>query len=259
VAAATDAITAMIGDDAMVVPEFTLPDQLNTDWREARQDSAKLIRHLVQDFNREFPVDDWLHGIARVREKPRLWERAVMLSDALRGPGGVLGDLLGLQEPELTPIQLPYRPDDHWLGMDFAPGAVVDEDRLLYTAHYPDGPVPSTNLHCGLLVDEWTEVIPAQKETTGIAVNFDRPDSEPPQAMLLVTPPVRTGAWKWDDLVAAITETFDMARSRAVEPEHLDSTAYAHLLPATVLSATRRPITISTDLAIANLRWKAHD
>ncbi|HEY2673165.1 MAG TPA: hypothetical protein VGJ07_22745, partial [Rugosimonospora sp.] len=62
-----------------------------------------------------------------------------------------------------------------------------------------------------------------------------------------------------DDLLAAIAETYELARLRAVEPEHLDDTAYAQLLPATVMSATRHPITISTDLAVANLRWKARD
>lgn len=78
--------------------------------------------------------------------------------------------------------------------------------------------------------------------------------------MLLVVPPVRTGTWQVADLVAAITETFDLARTRLVEPAQLDGTGYAQLLPATVLSATRRPITISTDLATANTRWKAdHD
>ncbi len=100
-------------------------------------------------------------------------------------------------------------------------------------------------------------MVPARQETTGIAVHYDGPDSEPPQTMLLVVPPARTGAWVWDDLVAAVRETFDLARVRAVEPGHLDGTAYAQFLPATVLSATRQPITISTDLAIANLRGKA--
>jgi hypothetical protein len=39
-----------------------------------------------------------------------------------------------------------------------------------------------------------------------------------------------------------------------VEPVHLDQTRYAQLLPASVLTATRHPITIATDLARNNLR-----
>jgi hypothetical protein len=255
VLAATAALTAMLGEDVLVVPEFTAPAQLDDDWRRARADSPKLLRYLTADLDRDFPVDDWLHGVARVRDKPRLWERAVLLSDALRGPGGLLGDLLGGEEPGLVPVQFPYRPDDRWLGMEFPPGTTVTEDKVLFTAHYAvEFPPVGAPARCGLLLDEWTEVIPAPRETTSIAVHIDRPDSEPPQAMLLVVPPVKTGTWNTDDLVAAIVETFDLARLRAVEPHHLDGTAYAHLLPATLISATRQPVTIGTDLALNNLR-----
>jgi hypothetical protein len=261
VRAGTDALKALLGEDVLVVPEFTPSTQLASDWKKARADSDKLIAHLTQaPVKRDFPMDDWVHGVARVREKPRLWEKSVLLADALRGSGGLLGNLLDSQEPALVPIQLPYRPNDHWLGMEFAVGAAITEDKLLFTAVYAtDPPLPAVS-RCGLVFDEWTEVVPADRETTGIAVNVDRPDSEPPQAMLLVTPPAKTGTWLFDDLVAAVNETFDLAKTRAVEPAHLDDTAYAQLLPATVMSATRQPITISTDLSIANLRWKAdHD
>ncbi|MGX4733433.1 hypothetical protein [Kitasatospora griseola] len=258
VAAGLDALKALLGQDALAVPEFTPDPQLAADWANALAGSGALVQHLTRPpFGRDFPIDDWVHGVARVREKPRLWELVVELSDALRGPGGILGGLLGSAEPQLTPIQLPLRPGDHWLAMEFAPGTSITEDKVLFTAHYaPDPPIP-TATRVGLLLDEWTEVIPAERETTGIALHYDGPDSQPPQAMLLVVPPVRTGAWNTDDLVAAIGETLDLAKSRGVEPEHLDNTAYAQLLPATVMSATRQPITISTDLAIANQRWKA--
>jgi hypothetical protein len=262
VRAGTAALRSLLGADALAVPEFTPPAALDAEVRKARNDSDKLVRHLTQaPIGRDFPLDDWLHGVARVRDMPRLWERVILLSDALRGPGGLLGQLLGGQEPQLTAIQLPFQANDRWLAMEFASGAAITEDRLLLTAHYMPGPLlDTTALYCGLLFDEWTEVIPADRETTGIAVNVDRPDSEPPQAMLLVVPPVRTGAWNVDDLVAAVNETFDLAKTRVVEPGHLDDTGYAQLLPATLISATQQPITISTDLATANARWRAsHD
>jgi hypothetical protein len=253
---ATDALRAMLGEDVLVLPEFTPPNQLNSDWKDAVDDSDDLIEHLVDTEGRDFPVDDWLHGIARVRDKPRMWERVVLLSDALRGPGGLIGDPFDRDDPALTPIQLPYKQHDHWLGMEFHTGSDITVDRVLFTAHYPKKVLFGGSSHCGLLFDEWTEVVPAERETTGLAVHYDGPDSEPPQVMLLVAPPGQDG-WQADDLIAAITETFDLARLRAVEPAHLDDTAYAHLLPATVLSATRQPITISTDLAVTNLRGKA--
>lgn len=258
VRAATDALRAMLGPDVLVVPEFTPPEELAAQWRRARADSKALTAHLEADFDRDFPVDDWVHGIARVREKPRLWEKAVALGDALRGPGGLMSDVGGWQEPQLTPVQLPYRSGDGWLAMEFKAGTEIKEDRVLFTAHCTPEPLIGTR-RCGLLFDEWTDVVPAVRETTGIAVHFDRPGSEPPQAMLLVVPPVRTGTWREDDLVAAVTETFALARSRAVEPAHLDDQPYAHLLPATVLPAARQPITLTTDLALCNLRGKANE
>ncbi|MFA1548005.1 hypothetical protein [Actinomadura chokoriensis] len=254
--ATTDALRALLGPDALVVPEYTLPADLAGGLRDAFDAGDDLVRHLTRaPISRDFPVDDWLHGIARVREMPRLWERVTLFSDALRNTGDV-GDIDGT-EPKLRPIQLPFTANDHWLAMELASGATIDQDRLLFTAQYADDPPRGAGPACGLLFDEWSEVLPTDRETTGIAVHADSPDSEPPQSMLLVVPPVRTGSWGMDDLVAAVTETFDLARTRLVEPAQLDGTGYAQLLPATVLSATRQPITISTDLAVANARWKA--
>jgi hypothetical protein len=238
VAAAVAAIQALIGPDALAVHEFTVPEELADDWQDAYQASkqGKLTDHL----DRDFPVDDWLHGAARVRPRLSLWERLVLLAGAL-----------GEDEPDLVPVQFPYEKNAPWLAMELPDGHSPSSDRLLYTAHYSDQPSANDEF-CGLLIDEWTETVPATDETTGIALHFNGPGSEPPQTMLLVTPPKPTGAWRWDDLVATLHETLALARSRAVEPTQLDATAYAHLLPATVMSATAAPITISTDLSINN-------
>jgi hypothetical protein len=135
--------------------------------------------------------------------------------------------------------------------MQFPPEYVLDSDRLLYTAHYST-PFDEQARQCGLLLDEWTEVIPGTVRTTGIAFNFDRPDSEPPQAILLVTPASASGTWQWDDLVGALHETLDLAKKRAVEPVHVDGTAYSRFLPATIMAATLYGISITTTLAVAN-------
>jgi hypothetical protein len=238
VAAATTALQALLGPDAIAVAECTLPPGLATEWHNAYLGADQLTAHL----DREFPVDDWLHGVARVRERLRHWERVILL-----------GGALGRPEPDLVPVQFPHRPGEPWLGLEYPPEHVIDGDRLLYTAHYA-APFAPGQPACGLLLDEWTELIPQPVETTGIACHFDRPGAEPPQALLLVTPPRQTGPWRFDDLVATLHETLDLAKSRAVEPVHLDQTRYAQLLPASVLTATRHPITIATDLARNNLR-----
>ncbi|HEX2375691.1 MAG TPA: hypothetical protein VHO93_17060 [Actinomycetota bacterium] len=249
-----EAAKALLGDDFRIVPEFELAPEQGAEWAKAFADRALLLGYLTDPppagLGVDHPVDDWLYGVARVRDAARDWERVVMLVSAFR-----TGD------PELTPIQLPYRADDRWLGLPYPDGYPFDGERLLYTAHY-QVPFDPAARQCGLLLDDWTEVIPKEEETTGIAFNYDRPSAEPPQAMLLVTSPQMAGPWRWDDLVDAVRETFAEARLRAVEPTQVDGTDYARLLPATLSAVTLHPITIMLDLAMNNrvdLRIEASD
>ena len=244
---------ALFGDDFKLIPEFILEPNPAASWQTAltASQNQSLFSHLTAA-GIDFPVDDWLYGIARVREKMHHWEQLVMLSGAFGKP-----------EPELQPIQLPYSPGDPWLGLQFPEnfhlGDQLKGDRLLYSADYSaygSDPFNPTQRQCGLLLDEWTEVIPADTETTGIAFHYDRPNCEPPQTWLLVTPPRATGNWQWSDITAALTETLDMAKKRAVEPSQLDDTAYARFLPATVMAATLYQISISANLSLNN---KVHD
>lgn len=230
---------ALLGADFVLVPEFEL-SAAATDEVQSCLAATGLFDHLT-DADVDFPVDTWLYGAARVRDRMRAWEELVMLAGAL-----------GVAEPELTALQLPYRPDDRWLALQLPPDADLGSERLLYTAHLA-APFDGGSRHCGLLLDEWTEAIPAETTTTGLAFHVDRPDNEAPQSMLLATPADFTGAWRWDDLVDAVTETMDLARYRAIEPAHVDTTAYTRLLPATVSAVTVNQLTISANLSLNNL------
>jgi hypothetical protein len=61
-----------------------------------------------------------------------------------------------------------------------------------------------------------------------------------------------TGSWKWQDLVDTLHEVLDMARKRAIEPQHVDQTTLARFLPATLSSVTRLPIMQMLNLAYNN-------
>ena len=161
----------------------------------------------------------------------------MLLSDAL--PGATA--------PVLTPVQLPHEDDQPWLALEIPTGTEIDSDRLLYTSVFAGSYDPTQPL-CGLLVDEWNEVIPAREQTTGVAFHHDRPNAEPPQAWLLALPAVFDGSWSWDDLVGAVTDALDSAKLRAIEPTHLDTTAYDALLPATHSAWTFPEISISNNL-----------
>ena len=186
------------------------------------------------------PVDTWLYGVARVREKVQQWERVAVLCGAF-----------GAASPDLLPVQIPWKAGDHWLAMEFPAGYAPDGDRLCYTAHFAT-PYDRTRWQCGLLLDDWTEVIPGSEETTGLACHFDRPNAEPPQVLLLVTPASFTGAWRWPDIVDAVVETFERAKRRAVEPEQIEALPYARFLPMTVMASALHQISIVTNLGRNN-------
>jgi hypothetical protein len=98
----------------------------------------------------------------------------------------------------------------------------------------------------GLLVDEWVEIIPNAKETTGVAFQFNPPESFAPQAILLAVPSAPDKAWTVGDLQRTLLETLDLARLRAVDAEALDQTG--HYLPALYLAFNANNDTVSTDL-----------
>jgi hypothetical protein len=242
VAALVDALKALLGEDCVVIPEFELAPFHGNEMSKAIADGAAgiLFEHLRDEVDDEFPLDTWLYGVARVRDKMRSWEQITMLAGALQRP-----------EPQLTAAQLPYSADDSWLALEFPPAPTLDIEKLLYTAHFAT-PFDKSARQCGMLIDEWSEVIPATNATTGIALHYDRPNTEAPQTMLLVTPADFTGAWRWDDLIDALNETLDLAKRRAVEPVHIEATPYAWFLPATTMAVTVRQLSISANLAFNN-------
>jgi hypothetical protein len=239
-----DAARALFGADFLLIPEFGLDADAAAELANAWNDRDTLLTYLRDPKpagqDRDYPVDDWLHGLARVREKLGAWENAVMLVGAF-----------GTAEPALAPMQLPYRPDDRWLALPFPEATNLEGERLLYTAHHTV-PLDPGARQCGLLLDEWTEVIPSRQETTGITFHYDRPNSEPPQVLLLAVSPALKGRWRWNDLVDTLRETMDEAKLRAVEPAHVDASAYGRFLPAAIMAATRHPITIGLNLAVNN-------
>jgi hypothetical protein len=99
----------------------------------------------------------------------------------------------------------------------------------------------------GLLIDEWVEIIPNAKETTGVTFQFNPPDSFAPQSILLAVPAAPDKAWTVGDLQRVLLETLDLARLRAVDAEALDQTG--HYLPALYLAFNANSDTVSTDFA----------
>jgi hypothetical protein len=169
------AFKKLLGEDALVLPHFQLPEEEGNAFENSFTNSNQLLAFTTTHENRFFPVDDWLAGVSRVREKVWQWENLTLLSAAFK-PGNAI---------ELTPLQFPFRENDRWAAMKFrnekdeADTFAIDSDTLLYTTHFAQ-PFDKTKTQCGIVFDEWTEVIPSKEQNTGIAFHYDQPNSEPP-------------------------------------------------------------------------------
>ncbi len=229
----------VLGDEIQMVPRFHLSDDRGIEFQNCVGASGTLLTDLKAN-GRRFPVDDWLYGLARVREKLNAWENI-----------GTLSEAFGAGPANLTPVQLPFTPNDRWLALEFDPTKTTANTRLLYTAHFATA-FNRAAAQCGLMLDEWPEVVPGTDVVSGVTFHFDRPSSQPPQAMLLAVPAVVSGRWQWDDLITTLVETLEAAKARAVEPAQIDASSHAQFLPATLMAVTLYQITIGTNLAMNN-------
>jgi hypothetical protein len=238
----------ILGDAFRIIPAFTFRNQPELEAARAFAVNAPPDQGLLRFTQERLAVDEWLQGVAAVRTKARLVDELQTWQETFDA------------EPlPFEPLQLPFDEKAHWIALEFpevAPENLDDPDVfvprgdfLSIVRHLPEGH-DAAGPQAGLVVDEWNEVIPNRIETTGIAVHYNQPSTEPPQCLLLAVSPVITGRWEWGDLVETLTDTLDRAKWRAVEPDFLRTTPYAQLLPAVLSTFTSHPFgTISTNLA----------
>lgn len=241
---------ALFGEGFRLVPTFRLPAAAAAEQTAAHAafTSGGLLAYAATTLDDDFPLDTWFYGAARVRPMLRLLEDAVMLWDAQ-----------SLAPGELTALQLPHRPAAPWLALDFPKAFAPTSESLSYVAFAAPGYDPAAT-RCGLLLDDWSEVIPAlgadepgPQHETAVAINFDRPSQEPPQVMMLLTPPRWTGSWDWDDIVQGVIDTVELAKLRALEPADLDPTPFSWFLPATLASVTTTGLSPSANYALTSV------
>ncbi len=209
--------------------------------------AAEAASSRISDWRR-LALEEWMHGAASVRER-------VYRTDQL----STLRAAFEQEAPVIRALQLPFDQKAHWIAVEYPqvstaslddPNAFVPEGEFVSLVRELPRTYSLSAPQAGLLVDEWTEVIPNRVETTGIAMHYNQPNTEPPQTILLAVSPNIDGSWSWDDLVGILTDTFDRAKRRAVEPDFLQETPYAQLLPAILSAFTSFPFaTISTNLA----------
>lgn len=94
--------------------------------------------------------------------------------------------------------------------------AIAPRARLLGTFVARRSPA-TTGTFTGFVADEWAEQRPSRMQQTGLAINYDSPQSEPPHAILLGEPTGST-AEPWSEAAAAaiVAEAIGLMKVRAL-------------------------------------------
>ncbi|MEU8619020.1 hypothetical protein [Streptomyces sp. NPDC048623] len=140
--------------------------------------------------------------------------------------------------------QVPFAQGDRWVGARRTP----EDERKPATGLVVHGPAQPLATHPAavLVVDEWSELIPAQRHTAGATFHYDAPGARAPQAVLLAVPPVVGAAWTPDVLAATVGEALDLAKLRLVDLEALGW--LGRYLPAAYLPDTALPSAPSVNM-----------
>jgi hypothetical protein len=221
-------LRATFGKSFVVLPRFTAGNALELE--KALADSVK-----IQD-NDSLGAATWFQRASRVRDGVSRLDASLRYAESLE-----TGERLNLRV-----AQLPYQPGDRWIALPLKPGQPLSNSRFSLAVHglsTVDVKLPMT----GLLIDEWVEVMPNAKETTGMIFQYDQPDAAPPQSILLAVPPDPDQPWNLWQLQQVLLETLDLARIRAVDPDTLDEVG--HYLPAMHFAVNVGGDTVSSDFS----------
>jgi hypothetical protein len=156
----------------------------------------------------------------------------------------MLGGGTGLDA--LTVAQLPHNPGDRWLGLPPV-GASPSGATTSIVAHRI-APIDFRAPLAGLVIDQWSDVVPEVDETTGVAFHYDAPGARAPQALLIAVPGDRgTRSGSVEGLAGTVRDAMALARIRPLDADDLDGVG--RFLPAIYLPFNLEAKTPSINLA----------
>ncbi len=225
----------IFGRDFILLTGFTLPPGS----RAAAELERALAHGPVMLGGHPHAVEHCFAQAGRVREALGRWRLMQLLTRAS-----------GAAWPSWQVAQIPHVPGASWVGLP--PGA--NEDRASGTMslafHAASGPLsPATSATApwyGVFLDEWTEIIPDDRQHSAVAFRYEDTGTEAPQTILVCVSPADVPVWDFDSLAAIVEETLDLAKIRTVDLEQLDP--LAQIIPAIFLAANGGDETISTPL-----------
>ncbi|REG90270.1 hypothetical protein [Algoriphagus antarcticus] len=215
----------LLGPDTLVYP---LLQVANAPTLQNALDQRKQLLNTDDD-----TMDKWLSEAALVRKPMRYFRQVTILRELFPS----IHDAF----KELAVTQLPFLPQVPWIGdmikesdlEKLTPELRPNTSILLET---PENFKVSDSF-TGILLDEWTEIIPSSVTHTGLTFQYDQPNTEPSQVMLLAVNPVEGGNWQWEHLMGAVEDALQLSKSRLVTPELLqkENKIFGDILPAMVV------------------------
>jgi hypothetical protein len=226
-AAPVDAIRTIFGRDFVVLPRF----------RPAA--SAELAQALAYGPTLTGGADavrKWFQQAAPVHAPLARWRKMSLYAHAAAGSGLTF-----------EAVQLPHDPAARWAALPFNGEANRPTggrlSLILHRAVAPAATAPWT----GLMLHEWSEIIPSQSEQTAVAFHYDDPGAEAPQAILLAVSPTGAATWDFDSVAAILQETLDLAKIRGVDSELLGR--LGQVFPAVYVAENAQDDTIGVNFS----------
>ncbi|WP_280155140.1 hypothetical protein [Piscinibacter sp. XHJ-5] len=231
--AALDRIAAILGKAFPVLPRFDL-GAYAADAAATLGDRGTLLG------GDDLAIAGWLPKLGCVREATGLLADVLSAAEAMGQAGG---------PQDIKLLQFPRDAAARWGALPPAPQQDL-RGTVAVVAHAPAAlaAIASGDTLAGLFIDEWSETIPTDRETTGLGFHFDAPGARPPQSMLLAVPAdPAADSWTLEALLATVDEAMSLARLRAVRPQDLKGLGL--VLPGIFLSNNFKRDVPSVDFA----------
>jgi len=224
-----DRLQAVFGRDFVALPRFVF-DQDNG--ASELEQALAFGPALVKEGSDPFVVRKWFQKAAIVRPALNTWKNLELMRCALAS-----------KQLDFEIAQLPYDKTESWVALPFQ--TPLKAARVSLALHRMVTPQPGDEW-CGLLLDEWSEMVPNLTESTGVAFYYDNPGAEAPQAVLVAVPPDPNQTnWTTETLATIVNETLDLAKVRAVDGELLGD--LGQFLPALCFAGNVANDTVATN------------
>lgn len=197
-----------------------------------QKDQSKQIGDLGQE-----RVQLWVQGVAQVNEATESFEDFQMEMQTWND---------GTSNWEYQLLQ--FLPNDNpfpWIALNKTEIAKI-EGILPEEVNYPRGafgivaycPKGKDLQHIkgGLLIDQFSELIPENEVSTAVSFQYDAPNTEPPQTLLLAVPDKTMGdVWKDEHLKDMVVGAIELAKIRMVDVDAMHYGEVGFLFPATYI------------------------